>query len=179
MPQQLIPKEKPRTAPGVNSLFYIALLCLIAVFVFYFWFGLKNSAKRETVEEVKSERTALFTQEEKTSEQELLQTRQKINDFAKLITVHKFPSSFFETLEGFVHPKIQILNLTLNPEILTANLSGRAQSISVVGEQLVILQQNQLVEKVILTGPSLDEEGGVNFGLILTLKPEVFTGSSD
>lgn len=170
---QLIPKEKPKPSPALNFLLYCAVFCLVVVLVLYFWFSSRTGAVRAEIEVVKEQQTTLKTKEIRRTEKEVVETSQRINDFSQIFKEHKLSSQFFSFLEGIVHPKVQVLTLSLMPNSLTMNISGNAQTIRAVGEQLLVLQANQLLEEITLSGPSLEEEGGVSFGLRLLLKPGV------
>lgn len=163
----------------MNLLFYCSVFCLVLVFALYFWFVVKSSAAREDIQSLKDAGAALLTKESRKAEKELVAVSKRIDDFAKIFEEHKLTSVFFQFLEESVHPKVQLLTLSLNPESLKVSFTAKAATIRAVGEQLLWLQQSELVEEIILTGPSLDDEGAVSFGLALILKPEVFSNFSE
>ena len=173
---QLIPKEKAKPPPILNALFCLSIIALILAIFLYLWLGAKNSKLRKEIQELKDSQLTLASAKNQETERQVREVGRKIDDFRKIFSEHKFASRAFQFLENNLHPKVQLLELTLTPDSSRLTFSGRAESIRAVGEQLLALRANQSIKDITLSGPSLDEEGDVKFGMTLSLKPEIFTG---
>lgn len=172
---EIIPKPKVKIPLWVTILLVADIIVLLALGGTYFYFY-QSSEKTETqIKEV--EEKLVKTPEERSREDNLAKTSQRISSFEEVLKGHKKTSQLFSFLEGISHPNVWFTEFDFQSEKNLISLKGRASSFSVVGEQVAVLKNNDLVKEIKLEQLSMGEEGEggaeVDFALRLTFKPEV------
>ncbi len=171
---EIIPKPSKKSSFWLNILFYCSISIFLTLIAFYFVLGHWSKNLEMTIQRL--ERTLL---QEKTPmeialEQEVFASQKKINDFSRLIEGRVSAVNFFNFLEGICHPQVWLTGIKLEPEIAQAKVSGRAESFSVLSQQLLIFKEELLIEKANLSEIKISKEGGVDFEIELFLSPQVF-----
>lgn len=170
---EIIPKPKVKKAPLINVLLYLCLILLIVFVISYFI--LDNYQKKLDKELSDLEKALERTPEEQNLEEELLGYQKKIRNFGALLNYHQAPRSLFNFLEKITHPKVWFSKFSLDLETSTVNISGQTDSFETLGQQIIILRKEELIEGLNLAGISISREGEIGFDLQLTFDPQIFT----
>ncbi len=173
-PIKIIPKPKAKITGWFNILYWFSIILLIVSVIGFFFVKKQISSLEERGEEVSRQIIEVAGQEERNLEKELFAVSQKIKDFSELLEKYKSTTRFFNFLKASCHPKIRFLTLNLSSESYTVNLEGETDSFQVLGEQFLVLNENENVKDLHLSNTSLDREGKVRFNLSFVLSEELF-----
>jgi len=170
---EIIPKPAQKLPLWQNILFYLSIALLIASITSYFaldYFFKKAEIISNTLEEALTEKTPA----ERVLEAEIFGYQKKINNFSQLINQHLYPSKFFDFFQGLSHPKVWFSEFNLNPQDNQSVVSGQAESFLVVGQQVLIFKQENLIQNVNLSNLLIGETGKIYFTINLSLNPDIF-----
>ena len=97
----------------------------------------------------------------------------------ELLDSHTYWTSLFEYLRGTTKPSVTYLNFSGDHASGMITIDAMGSSYRDVAEQIVILRENPMIEKVVSSSASasIDSVGnvlGISFGLVLKVKPEVW-----
>lgn len=110
------------------------------------------------------------TAEEKNLESRILTVRQQLRDFSTVIEARKLAANFFEKFEELVFPDVYFTKCGLNLENAGVSLTGHADNFEALGRQVLAFQSaTGVFDKVVLSGASVGEKGGVDFNLGITV----------
>lgn len=171
---EIIPKTFEEIPPWQRILLYFLIFLVIAVIIGYFVIGnfykesedYLNTLKDRLSEEGISEILAL--------EKEILNYKERIDDFAFIFENHILTTKFFDFIEDKTHPRIYFTELNLNPKESTASIAGWTDTFFSLGQQVSIFQQDEMVEEVNLTDTSISKKGGIDFGIDILFKEGLF-----
>ena len=170
----IIPKTTKKSPKWHKIAFYVSCGLFIAVVLAYaalFYFEGKTFEKVQDVEEMLAK---VGTKEEKAIEKEILTAKRKISSFSSLLQKHKESSNFFTFLEESAHPKVWFSKVDLTTENSEALVGGQAASFEVLGQQLIIFQQQELIQSIDLSNLLIGKDGEVEFSFYLYLNPKIF-----
>ncbi len=173
-PIKIIPKPKAKITGWLNILYWLSIILLIVSVVGFFFVKKQISSLEEKSEEVSRQINEVAEEEERNLEKELFAVSRKIKNFLELFEKYKSTTEFFNFLKSSSHPKIRFLTLNLNSENYTVNLEGEAENFQVLGEQFLVLNENENVKDLRLSNTSLNREGKVRFNLSFVLSEELF-----
>ncbi len=172
---EIIPKPKVKIPLWVTMLLIIDIMMLLALGGTYFYFYYSSNQKESQIEEV--EKKLVKTAKEEILEAKLVRVSQATSDFSRLLGGHDKTVQLFSFLEGVSHPRVWFTELEFQSEGNHISLQGKASSFSVVGEQVEVLRNNNLIKEIKIDKLSMGEEdegkAEVAFALHLTFKPEV------
>lgn len=171
---EIIPKREIRPILKENIVFYVSLFLLILSLAIFFFLDYYQRKNLEELRELEQILTRQKTKEEIGLEQKVLGTKRKIENFSPLISAHKKVSKLFSFLEKITHPNIFFYNLDLKAARGRAELKGKTTEFKSLGQQLLTLEEEALIEKTELSDLRIGEEGGIEFSIKLLLKPEIF-----
>jgi hypothetical protein len=80
-----------------------------------------------------------------------------VEDFKTVVQNHTVTSPFFEPFEKIVHPKVLFYNISLDINKKTISFSGAGENLTAVGQQFLVLKNNNAVKNISLTNLSLIE----------------------
>jgi hypothetical protein len=171
---EIIPRKATPLPLWLKILFYTLIAILLGTVLSYFILGhfQKKSltALQNLEEEIRKEKTPQKT----TQELEILSYQRKINDFPLLLSRHLLSSKFFSFLEKTSHSRIWFSQINLNPGEALAIISGRAETFSVLGQQLQIFEKETLIKDATLSKIFLGGKGEIEFTLTLSFDPKFF-----
>ena len=170
----IIPKKTKKAPEWYNFGFYIAVAFLIAVVLGYAGLFYFEGKAWDTLQDLEDRIGQVGVKEEKLTEAKVLIAKRKINDFSKLLEVHKKSSNLFAFLESVSHPKVWFTEVRLSPESAKAIIAGRPVNFQTLDQQLFILGQQDLIERVELTNLSIGKSGETKFSLNISLNPQIF-----
>ena len=169
---EITPKTQIRKIVWPIIFLIICMVLLLVLFTSYFYF---NESSKEISQDIQNKERALIkTSSERLLEKELFAYESKINTFGRLLSVHQKTLNVFSFLEQVSHPKVWFNKFDFNSSSKTVNVSGEAKDFIALGQQLLTLKEAELLKKVNLSGISISKEGGVDFSLQLTFKPQIF-----
>ena len=171
---EIIPKPAAELPVWQKIIFYFSILFLLVSLLIFF---LLNSFHQKATLELQGLEETLAqekTQEEDSLEKEVFGYQKKIEDFSKLSKSHLYPSKFFDFFQSLCLPQVWFSKVLLNLKDFTLSISGETESFSILGQQILIFQQEEEnIKKADLSEVSIGKEGKVNFILNLSLNPEI------
>jgi hypothetical protein len=170
---EIIPRPKVKIPLWVTMLLIADIIVFLAVAGTYFYFYHSSRQKEAEIKEIDKELAR--TPEERSMEDSLANTSQRISEFGKILRQHKKTSQLFSFLEKVAHPQVLFTDFNFKSKGSLVSLGGKAGSFSVVGEQMEILRNNDLVKEIKLEQLSMgkENEGGAIFLLQLVFEPGV------
>jgi len=182
MPIQIIPKEAAKLPLWQNIMFYFSIGLLFSVLGGYgilFHFTKKATEDAKKFEEIIQQGK---TQQILTLENEMKTYRDKIDNFSSLIANHKLSSNFFGDIESktgilekSTHPRVMFFEMLFDVKSNTITLSGVTENLEIVGQQVVLFQNNRMVKNVKLTKIIINKEGKIEFTLDVSIDPVLLT----
>lgn len=174
MPQDIdiIPTEAPKLPKWLNFVFYFFLIFLVVSIVGLFvlnGFVKKYQAGLEELEAALSQEPGIS---DSVLEKEVLDAKNKIDDFSFLANQRKEVSGVFSIIESICHPKVWFSDFQFDPAQGEANLKGETENFETLGQQILILKNDERLENFELGGISIAKEGKIDFELKLIVKPE-------
>lgn len=171
---EIIPRPTQKLPTWQNILFYLSMILLVAAISLYFVFDHLQKKSATTIQDLQDMISQEKTSEEVSLEKEVSGYQKKIQDFSQLLSKHLYSSNFFDFIEENCHPKVWFSQINLNPGQAEVNLLGEAESFTVIGQQIMILQSSPLVKNVALPQMAIGKKGRVDFSLNITLNQAVF-----
>ena len=169
---EIIPKPPKKVPFRLNILSYISIGLLVSTILSYFLLDYFQKNVNQDLEEITASFLVPRTPQEQELEGSIVQYQRKINDFVLIFNRHQTNSSFFTFLEEITHPNVIFSQFDLTKP--SVSLSGTAENFVVLGQQLLIFQNNSKILKTNLSTISLGEEGRIGFTFNLTLLPKTF-----
>ena len=170
----IIPKPIKKTSRLYELAPYVVfglVLVVVVAFIVLSYLGNKASKELWNLEERIAQ---VGTKDEKVLETQVLLDKQRIDDFSKVFADHQKTSNFLKFLEENSHPKAWFSKLTLSSQDSQAVLSGETPNFEILGQQIVIFQNQELVENVEITDLFIGKNGRANFAISLLLDPKIF-----
>jgi len=149
----------------------ILLLGAASSLLFFHFFGEKQ---KEELEGLREEYLRLQRSND-SIEEEVKDSKKKIDVFTQLLQEHKAAEKFFSFMESSTHYRVEWNGADLNLSDLTFSASGRADSFITLAQQLLIFKSKPAeIESVELKDISMSEKGGTDFSVIITFRPYLF-----
>lgn len=149
-----------------------AVICLgLAVFLLasYFYFDFKIKKISQELEE-KQQAALPVEQAIQEKEGEIFPIKERLNDFNTLLSGHKDLLTVFSFLERICLPNVWFSNFSFDSVQRQISLSGQTDSFTTLEHQIFVLNQEPLLVNINISEVLVDEQGGINFNFILTLK---------
>lgn len=171
---EIIPKPPTKMPKLQKYLLYFSIGLLILTVFGYFIIESSFEKANQTLKDLEETLAKAETPEEQNLEKEMLNEQRKIKDFSTLIDRHIVPSNFLNLLEKTSHPKVWFSGIELKPREGKVSLSGTAEDLIVLGQQLLIFKNEKAIQDIKLSQISLIEKGKIRFDLEFSLSPEIF-----
>src|SRR4030042_3673925 len=145
---EIIPKETAKLPGWLNNLLFAFLIILLLSIFSYFI--LNSSVKRagNVLQGLTMSLNELRSLERSTAEREVLKYNNKIGYFFQLLDNHLETSKIFDLIQQSCHPKVWFTKFNLNAVGDKAILSGKTPSFENLGQQLLILRQEDWISEV-------------------------------
>ncbi|MBI2624782.1 MAG: hypothetical protein HYW70_00380 [Candidatus Nealsonbacteria bacterium] len=169
---EIIPKpaKKIVSIEGISA--YISFSLLIAAFFGYFILANFQQKNVKLLDGLEEELLKSITPKERVLENQVLEQKKKIEDFAVLLSLQNKTLGFFETLEGVVHPKVWFNSFTLDTAGMKVSLSGKTESFADLEQQLLAFKNEKKIGEVILKDVKIEKGGNIAFDISLALTKE-------
>jgi hypothetical protein len=171
---EIIPKEAPKPSKGASALLYFAIFLLLLTAGGYFVLNNYLQKAEDELASLKLEVSQIMTQEKTALEQEILTSKGEIDNFSSLIEQHLEPSMIFEIIQRATHPQVWFGKLDFDPRRKVFEVSGETQSFESLGQQILIMEEDEAIDKVDLKTVSISKEGGIEFNMSFSLSESVF-----
>lgn len=174
MTVEIVPRPKAKPKRIITFLFFLSTIFLIlAVAAYYGLYSIKDKKNKE-LEDLRISMAAQETVELRGLQKDLMKYEGKIKDIATLLDSYREPTKFFRFLGDITHPRVMWFNLTLGLLEGNASLSGEADSITTLIQQVYIFEGESRIEGFELSSFSVGEGQGVSFSVSFSLAPELF-----
>ena len=174
---EIIPKQKIEKKFQISIseiIYYLVVILLITSFLSYFGLDILAKSSQRKLIELKTDISEQETKKVKALEQEVVLKQKKIHVFTGLLDSHKKTSYLFDFLKKNCHEKVVFSRIELDSQAPQTIVSGIASSFRVLGEQIMIFQEQEFIENAELSKASLGKEGGIDFTLKLYLDSQIF-----
>jgi len=169
----LIPREYIERKKGIGAYFskttiiIFALVVLGSLFYGGTVFYLKNLDKN--MEVISQEILDLENKRDPDTEKIMIDLNERINILKDLLKNHFYWSQALGKIEESTIPEVYISDAGFNIEFekVNINISGNTTTYTNLARQILSYQEEPLVEKVKVSGISLDEKAGIKFDLAI------------
>lgn len=170
---EIIPKEAAKLPLWQNILFYISVALILACIIGYFVLG-HFTKKSELMLQDLEKALAEARTPQQVLEKEILDYRDKIEDFSSLLVAHQKSSNCFDFLEKITHPKVFFSELNLDTKGNRVRLFGQAENLQILGQQLLIFRKSEFIQNLSLPEFKISEGGKIEFTFGFSLNPKLF-----
>lgn len=169
---EIAPKKKVKIPTWSVALLVIGLLLVVILFISYVYFIFSSKKMEETLKETPQE--AFLKDEIAKKEREAGLYKTKIDTFGKLLLKHQRTANILDFLEKSCLPTVWFSEFDFSSEEGKVIIAGHTDNFISLGQQILILKADPLLEKVNLPEVSLNPEKGINFSLLLNFNPQIF-----
>jgi len=174
-------QRKERWKKVFSKTTFIVLFFLVLSLLVYG--GLLIYAKRLTanLETIKTEISLLAEKRVPEEEKAVVDFDTRLSVLKDVFKNHTYWSNFFTALEKMTIPEAYFSDakFTLASKDLTVTLTATTKTYTTLAQQMTVFQDDPRVSKVLVSGISLSEEGGINFTLTLTLPVKILLNSAE
>ncbi len=181
---KIIPKTEKKSSLEL-SLSALAAILLIASMLSYGLLIFLEKKIPQEIKEIEQEISKAKAPEVKETEKYLRMISQKINTFSEIFNEKVYPSKFLALGKGdfsktrkfstLIHPKVQILNFSLDLEKNELLISGITQNyITLEQQKLIFENEKPLIKKVSLKNFGKRKDKKMNFTFEIEFDPKVF-----
>lgn len=174
MTVEIVPRPKAKPKRIITFLFFLSTVFLILAVAAYFGLYSIKDKKNEELEDLRISLTAQETAELRGLQKDLMEYEGKIKDIATLLDSYREPTKFFRFLGGITHPRVMWFNLTLDLLEGNVSLSGEADNVTTLIQQVYIFEGESRIGDFKLSSFSMGEGQGVSFNVAFSLAPELF-----
>ncbi len=156
--------------------FVLSMLIFLAVLATWVVLYFLNQNIDSKISNLDQQTKNLQTSENDQATTRVLDLEKEINDAKKLLASHVYSSKGFAALEGLILPNVQLNNLNLDIKGGKASFGGKTESYNSLARQILVFENaTSTVKKVDVSGISLNQTGGVGFGMALDLNQDLFS----
>ena len=160
----IIPKKaEVKSSFFIDLLFSICVIFLVTSVVVSIFLFLSQLALNRSLKDVNNKLAAVGTPEELQLEKNILLTKQKIDDFDYLLNSHRSNLKFFTNIESLSHPDIFFTKVELKINQGKVSFSGLVDNFEILGQQFLILKEQNYIKDVSLAKASIEKDGKINF----------------
>ncbi|MCX6721879.1 MAG: hypothetical protein NTY04_01680 [Candidatus Staskawiczbacteria bacterium] len=158
----------------MDVILYFVISLLVSTLLCYFIFSAKNNQQRKEIQNVIASIAMQGTAKQKQQEQDVINYRNKINDFSNLLKNHEFASNAFAFIEKQTMPNVWFKQINLDEGNATIQLSGEANSMDTFSRQVAIFESNKYIKNLGTLNSSLGGSAKVDFNIYIGLDRSVF-----
>jgi len=175
----LIPREYRERKEKFKTIFSKtggAILALVILsLLFYGGLFLYQSKLKKNLESIRSEIDTLNNKRDVKIEKEIVDTDKRISLLKDLFQNHFYWSDLFKKIEELTIPEayFSTAKFSFSLRKIEANLGGETTTYTNLARQIINFQEEPLVERVQVSGISLDEKGRVKFNLSIIISKDI------
>ena len=159
----------------MDVIFYFVMSLLIATVLCYLIFLIKDNLLRQDIAKTDVALQTVGTDQQKKEEGEVINYRNKINDFSSLLRNHEFASNAFAFLQTQTMPNVWFNQFSLDEKNNDVQLSGEADSMDAFSRQVATFEVNKYIKKVGSINSSLGKSARTAFAIDLSLDQNIFS----
>lgn len=163
----------------MDVIFYFMISLLIATVLCWLIFLTKNSFQREDIKKEIAALQTVGTDQQKEQEENVIDYRNKINDFTELFKNHEFASNAFVFMQAQTMPNIWFKQFGLDRKNSGLQLSGESDNMDAFSRQVAAFEKNKYVKSTGTLNSSLGESARIGFNINLALDQNIFSYLSD
>ncbi len=148
---------------------------VILSLLFYGGLFLYQSNLKKNLKSIENEIIVMDSERNTELEKNIIDTDKRINLLKNLFQNHLYWTAMFKKMEELTIPEVYFseARFSLSLGKLEAGLEGSSGTYTNLARQMVSFQEDSLVEKVKVSGISLDEEKGIKFGLSIIFSKDI------
>jgi hypothetical protein len=171
---QFIPKEeiKEKESIVVKIFFWFSFLLLIISGGLSYLVDWKINENKQLLAEVDDRVSQTGTSQQRTSKDNVINYKKKLDDIAGLVSSHKAPTKVFDILESNIHSKVFISDMAYTSASKQGKIGigGIATDLISLAQQIKLFQQYPNIERVALSNVIVNEAQKISFKMELTLR---------
>ena len=171
---EIIPKEVSKPSKVLKIMLYFAIFLLLLSTAGYFVMNNFLDKAKNNLASIESEISQVMTPEKVTLEREVLFSKGEIDRFANLVNQHLETSAIFGIVQRVTHPKVWFSKFDLDSRQKTFQLTGETENFESLGQQVLIMRNEEAISIINLDTVSTTRDGRVGFVLSLALKSNAF-----
>jgi len=149
------------------SILVLSLLIWGGFFFYYKSLQQKKDALNKRAEEI-------YTSNNKDMAAKILNLEKDLKKVENIIDAHVYASRGLKFLEDYTLPNVQFIDFNLDVKSGVISAKGLAQTYAVLARQILLLEKQNSIGSVNISGVSLDQLGGVGFSLEAVFKSDFF-----
>lgn len=162
----------------LDVIFYFSMSLLVATVLCYLIFMFKNDMQKKDIQDATDALQTVGTVQQKSYEKDVVDYRQKINDFSELLKNHEFASNVLTFMGKNTMSSIWFNRFDLDKKNRTVQLLGQAESVEAFSRQVNGLEGNEDVSSISTLNSTLVALAKIDFELSLSLDPKLFNYTS-
>lgn len=159
----------------MDVIFYFVISSLIATVLCYLIFLTKNSFQREDIKKEIVALQTVGTDQQKGYEKDVVDYRNKINDFSSLLKNHEFTSNVFAFVGAQTMPNIWFKQFGLDKKNNEAQLSGESDDMDAFSRQVATFEKNKYVKNIGILNSALGDSARIEFNINLALDRNILS----
>lgn len=177
---QLLPtlpgtKKIDVATPGEYTVLIIGVLIFAVGIGFSLFAWLQVKAKEEKIAALNVEIEQIEKSRIVKDEQTIIAFRKQLAPVGSILDNHIFVSQGLTALEGLIHSKVQVKNLSIQAQEGFVSVRGFAPDYTTIAQQLAtFLRKNKHVTSAVLGGMQTNNAGGLDFDVSLSVNSDAF-----
>ncbi|MCX6718707.1 MAG: hypothetical protein NTY81_03870 [Candidatus Staskawiczbacteria bacterium] len=166
----------------MDVIFYFVISLLIATVLCYLIFLIKNNLQREDIKKETLALQTVGTYQQNEYEKNVIDYRNKINDFSELFKNHEFASNVFVFAQKQTMQNVWFKQFSLDEKNSAVQLSGEADDMDSFSRQVAIFENEgnkKYIKSIGTLNSTLGESARISFNIDLVLNQNIFDYISD
>jgi hypothetical protein len=168
---EIIPRAKARPPWWLNAMLVISLIFLGAAIGGRIFFKISSADLTEQIEDIRQRTVDLRTAANEDLERRLSNYQTQIVKFSDLLNQRYLTSRIMNFIEETAHPGVLYKEFSINIPENRLQLEAMTQTYNVVGEQLLVFNNDPRVKRVETSNYLRDKEGWITFRAIIEFDP--------
>ncbi len=167
---------KNKDSLWVSVIFYFLCAFLVALIFSYSVITFKVRLQNQEMNELDNRIATYGMSQKKIYEKKIIDYKKKIDDFGLIINNRKISSNIFSFIEENTLPNIWFSNLNILQSANEIKLSGEAENMETLSNQIQVFERSQdYIKNINILNSQVEPSGKINFILSLSLDPKIFT----
>ncbi len=162
----------------MDVIFYFVISLLVATVLCYLIFLVKNNFQREDIKKENAALQTVGTDQQKEYEKDVINYKNKINDFTELFKNHEFASNIFAFTQTQTMSNIWFKQFSLDKKNNGVQLSGESEDMDSFSRQVATFENEdnkKYVKSIGTLNSSLGGSAKVEFNMNLVLDKNIFS----